>query len=287
MESRFVMLILLQLKISLNKDCLDLKLGTGWDSSKDLSKWGFCRSGIRNISIETIRFVYAQRISMIHTLSKSIFGSNLYRALRLYLGDVKCFQSNPLSLTGYSFDFEVLLDCNGNPIQIPMTWKQNSLVLLRSSIGLKRDVKVIKKHLKPKAMVLDNVIDSMKESEDVTSSRDFDVNLSELGSISNTQCVNIASDWGYKFVTYPKNVSRKVVIEANGPFHYTRNCGHCMGYTVLKERHIRSLGWELITVSYSSKLKVGVLLVVCFYNKELGQFLCVFFSSEQIVSYIV
>ena len=247
---KFIDMLLFQLKISINTECTDLKLGTGLDTREDLKMWGLCRSGLKGISNESICSAYAYRISAIHKLVKSIFGANLHRALRSCLGDVKCFQSDPLSLTGYCFDFEILLDRRGNPIHIPMKWKFKSQVLLKASIGVKEDIKIIKNHRQTKAMILDNVIGFMKESEeDITNSENFDVNLSKLCLNRRMKQMNISNDWGYRFGNYPQNVARKIVIEANGPFHYACNCNHSMGYTVLKERHIRNMGWELISVS--------------------------------------
>ena len=249
-DAEFPVLILFQLKISLNKERPDLKMGTGWDEVLDLSRWGVSRSGIKNVSNEIMRLLYTEKISNLHLNSKSIFGSNIHRALRSCLGDVKCFQTDPLSLSGYCFDFEILLDHKGSPINIPILWKYKSQIILRSSVGVKEDVKVIRNHVKYPAVVMDDIIGSLKESEEkVDTGQHCDAELSNSSSYFVKKCLNVASDWGRRFYPFPKQVARKIVIEGNGTTHYARNCDHTMGYTVLRERHIRALGWELISVS--------------------------------------
>lgn len=213
-DSKFVLMTLFQLKISLNREGQYLKIGTGWDRRDDVLTWGVCRSGIKGISAKLMRLAYMEKIRMSKNLTTSVFESNVFQALGFCLANVSYVQCYPLSLTGYSFDFEILLDFNGNPIRIPNMWKNQTHDNLRASIGGNRDT-TVGNHLESK------------------------------------QSINIASDWGSKFGSYPCRVSRKIVIEANGPFHYTRNCYHCMGYSRLKERHLRSLGWELIIVSGS------------------------------------
>ena len=237
-DVKFVLMVLLQLKISLNTECLDLKLGTGWDSVGNLQSWGACRSGIKGVSSEVMRLAYVMRIS--EYFKMSVFNSNILRSLQCYVNDSECIRTESLSLTGYCFDFEILLNSNGNPIPTPLLKKSKSNIDLMTSIGAEKDLQLVEQLFKSEAMLLDKRINFKKESENhLSSSRNF----------CHTHSVNIASDWEYKFGSYPPNVSRKIVIEGNGPTHYACNCRHSMGPTRLKKRHLESLGWELISVS--------------------------------------
>ena len=44
----------------------------------------------------------------------------------------------------------------------------------------------------------------------------------------------------------------RLVIEADGPSHFTRNTGNVqpLGHTVMKARHLQLLGWRVISVPW-------------------------------------
>ena len=42
----------------------------------------------------------------------------------------------------------------------------------------------------------------------------------------------------------------KVAVEADGPSHRSRNTSQLLGHTVMKQRHVRNAGWNLLTVAH-------------------------------------
>lgn len=42
----------------------------------------------------------------------------------------------------------------------------------------------------------------------------------------------------------------KIAIEADGPSHRSRNTRQLLGSTVMKQRHVRHAGWQLLTVAH-------------------------------------
>ena len=44
--------------------------------------------------------------------------------------------------------------------------------------------------------------------------------------------------------------SMKIAIEADGPTHRCRNSNQPLGGTVMKQRHLKAAGWQLITVAH-------------------------------------
>lgn len=251
-NSNFLLIILLQLKISLNKECPDLKLGLGWDTDHHKRQWGLCRAALKGVSNKLLQKSYLDKIDGCYSIKRSVFGSNLSRAIRTALGGAKWVLSEPLSLSGYNFDFEVLLDRHGDPIQIPMEWKYKSPEVLESSIGANQ---VRRKRLEK---VSDDLLESMRQTEGKDAdvgSRDVDsdeVNAS-LGEYRRAMTINVASDWGMKFKDLPYPATRKLLIEGDGIHHYARNdTSHTLGSSVLKKRQVEALGWEVLNVSVVS-----------------------------------
>lgn len=236
---------MLQLKIALNHELSDLGLGTGWDNFGDLKRWGVIRSGIKGISSSVMKLVIHNKLSKVSIQRRSIFGSNMHRALRTVLGSTDPILSDAVSLSGYSFDFELLLDGDGNPITIPIRWKYKSDDAIRASVGLGGARK-----LRTSASDMKHVIDSLKEKEDdVSSHKKFDRMTISKSNYFKRSSVNLASDWGNKFENIPC-IAQKIVLEADGPYHYVQNCNRSMGFSMLKARHIRNMGWKLIVVSF-------------------------------------
>lgn len=234
---------LLHLKACVNKECPELKLGLGSDSIKCTKTFGVCRSGMKGISDQTMLKFYETRINT--CINKfSGFDLNLQRAVRTALQSTELVQSQPLSLSGYLFDFEVLLDGNGDPIPIPVQWKHRNPQILCASVGASRPTRV-------QIKFSDELVKSMRDVEESSENvGDSDVLVStpivrHLGAIQN-----LASDWGSKFGEPSRRPVRKLLIEGDGPFHYASNySSHILGVTVMKRRLTEALGWELLSVS--------------------------------------
>lgn len=240
----FMLFILLQLRISLNFECADLGLGLGWDTEQDIGQWGRCRPAMKGIGTHVIRRAYHDKLKSYSTLKRSVFGSNIHRAIRTALGTT-LMQSDAISLSGYTVDFEVLLDKHGVPIECPMRWKYRSLETLASSLGIVEKGKVQRGQ---RATISDSLLETMKESEE-----DQGTNHEVTTSIARYEHevpFNLASDWGRKFCPPPRQPAQKLIIEGDGIYHFARNDRtHQLGGTVLKKRHLDSLGWKMITVS--------------------------------------
>ena len=46
---------------------------------------------------------------------------------------------------------------------------------------------------------------------------------------------------------------KRLLIEADGPSHFTRNTGNVrrpLGHTAMKKRHLKLLGWQVISVPW-------------------------------------
>lgn len=245
----FLLIILLQLKISLNKDCPHLKLGLGWDTEEDVRQWGRCRSGMKGVGINVMRKSFSDKLSSYSTLKRSVFGSNLHRAIKTALGDSRLVQSDAISLMGYIIDFEVLLDKNGEPIPVSILWKYRTKDVLSSSLGIKTSVK----RRGRRENISDKLVESMKHSEENGDHDDgchSNIYADAMPRCGHEVPFNLASDWGQRFCGLPRPAARKIMIEGDGIFHFPRNDrDHQLGHTVLKRRHAEMLGWEMINVS--------------------------------------
>ena len=152
----YLLLCLFQLKISLNKEAPQLGLGTGYHVHK---QFGTSTSGITGMSDRLFHRAYADKLHVLPEYKRSIFNSNLQRALRAALGHSSLVQTDPISLSGYNFDFEVLLDSGDQPIHIPMKWKYKSAGILLASVGAgKRE-----KPKQVKMKLSDDFMQAMKE----------------------------------------------------------------------------------------------------------------------------
>ena len=210
-----------------------------------MKKWALCRSGLKGLSNDLLRTAYMEKLSRHNVMKRSVFGSNLHRAIRTALEGAKCIQNDALSLSGYCFDFEILLGKDGVPIQIPWEWKYRSIKLLGASLGVKRE----ERKGKLKIAIPESLVESMKRAEESCNDIRSNGDSVPLHTLEYKSSVNIASDWGCRFASLPRPSARKILIEGDGIHHYAQNCDHSLGHTVLKRRHIQCLGWELVTVS--------------------------------------
>lgn len=186
----------------------------------------------------------------------SIFGANFFRALKLAMG-AGLFRSEPLSLSGYMMDFEVLIGHDGKPIQTPRNQKYILMQKALKSVGALRETESITSFsLEKQTMPL--LLDDLKlsETESSTMSCDGRSPLDGVNHLVRNKTVNLASDWGQYFIkphAMPK-IARKVAFELNGPVHYAVNVpGHIRGKDVVKKRQLEALGWEVIRVSVHHK----------------------------------
>lgn len=238
------LVILFQLKIGLNMECPGLGLGLGWDNIHDLKQWGMCRSAMKGISNSTLRKVYLSKIQQHLIHGRSTFAANLQRAIGIALGGSTYAQCDALSLCGYTFDFEVLLDGSGDPISIPTEWKKRSSNVIASSIGVKTPVTQSRELSK-------ELVELMKTTEEASKRVGHTVGDFPAMRRENRAFVNLASDWGLRFGDLPCPVARKLAIEGDGTRHYAQNCSHTLGSTVLKRKLLQLLGWEVLNVSSS------------------------------------
>ena len=180
-----------------------------------------------------------------HHDSALTFVENVKRALKLVIGDYKYFNTEALSLCGYTLDFELLLDSKNRLIPIPRRWKMKQKGDVLKSIGASGDAKPHKRDCLNTA----DLIESMETAESSTERSNQSSHLVMPDSYQHRVQINLASDWGTKFALMKEHVSRKIAIEADGYPHFARNCDHVMGPTVLKHRQLKTLGWEVVQVS--------------------------------------
>jgi hypothetical protein len=241
--------VLFQLKLSLNKECPELRLCLGADSEGDYGKWGACRSGLRDIGMETQRRCYMIKLKQYYTRGRSTFGLKVHTAINTTLGGSQYSQFDALSLGGYVLDFEVLLDRDNEPIPIPKLWRRRSSQTLAASIG-----EPTPRWKGVKSKLPQDLLEDMRRTEEGKCDMDTGSEVKHTFPVPqhghNVGLTSLASDWGSKFSKVPASVSRKLVIEANGTSHYAQNCDHTLGPTILKTRHLEYLGWEVLNVSY-------------------------------------
>jgi len=125
---------LLHLNVALNLDCPEHNLGTGWNL-ESMSQWGKCPSFINNISEETMQYIYNSTLQD-EPNRRSQFQSNVARVMRYILGSSAYIHHECLSLSGYSYDFQLLFNERKVPIQIPLKWRLRSRSIAARSIGL-------------------------------------------------------------------------------------------------------------------------------------------------------
>lgn len=185
---------------------------------------------------------YEHLINDVGSRRRSQFQSNVWRALRSLLGNSICVQGECLSLSGYSYDFQILFDKRGNPLPVPRKWKTRSEISVKGSVGIKTETEC--KH--NTKFEIDDLVDALKEGKSSVELHPTQV-IDETNYI-NRRNINLALDWGSKFEYEPQNIANTVMIEANGDYHYAKNSSHPLGYTCLKKRQTNLLGWALVTV---------------------------------------
>ncbi len=238
--------LLLQLRTALNYDCPELNLGTGkTELDNEASKWGVYSSGIKNVSDEVVKMAYQRLLGDFNKrIKRSQFHYNVWRALRGVFGNSNVIHSECLSLSGYSHDFQLLVNNSREPVKIPHKWQKKSVISIKGSIGISTESE------KSKVSAECNITDMIKilDSEERISEDTSNVYNGITRKHSDLPGINLAFDWGKKFDRGPRNIN-PLVIEVNGPFHYTRNTHKPLGYTVIKERQTRQLGWKILSVS--------------------------------------
>ena len=204
----------MQLCIALNFEQPNLGLGVEFEPSF-FKNWGSAFVGAGKISNEVMQLIMKRRIMHYeNTSTLTPFSQHVNAALRVALGGYEFYTTEALSISGYNIDFEVLFDADHYPIPIPYRWKFRNADEVLHSVGLEHE----KRTVLPAG-----------------------VPVPEMS-------INLASDWGQKFTVPSTSVSRKIALEADGPWHFACNCNHALGRTVLKRRQLKALGWEVISV---------------------------------------
>ena len=164
--------------------------------------------------------------SMIHGQRVySVFHHNICKALVQITGSTQHFTKEAMTTFSSYFDAEVIIDCEGTILPIPMQWKgwSRPRELLMKAYPMKRNSTL------------------WQELHRICSENILDINLAEE--------VCVASDWANKIGHPRQTVARKIAIEADGPRHYAVNSKHKLGNTVLKHRLLAAKGWDVIAVS--------------------------------------
>ena len=185
------------------------------------------------------------RISMYkYTSNSSPFDQNVARALKVALGGAHFYNAEALSIAGYNLDCEILFDANHRPIPIPIQWKYRKRDIVMSSVGIGR----AKRKKRSSAELLETAKEVERENHNDLPIPIADTMI-DVDPPPKEKAINLASDWGQKFILPSTRVSKKVAVEADGPWHFASNCNRILGPTVLKHRQLKALGWEVISVS--------------------------------------
>ena len=163
--------------------------------------------------------------SMVHCQRVfTVFHRNICKALLQITGGSQHFTREALTTFSSFVDVEVVLDCEGNVLPIPMQWCgwRQPRQLLAAAYPVKDNP------------ILWQAVESEKET------KCLDVILPEK--------VCVASDWAVKLGNPGQYVAKKFAFEADGPRHYAVNCNHKLGNTVLKHRLLTAHGWNVIAV---------------------------------------
>ena len=238
---------LLQFCIALNFEQPNLGLGVNFEPSL-FRNWGSGFVGAGKISSKAMQLVMEDRILMYkYTSTFTPFNRRVGEALRVVLGGSDFYTTEALSISGYNIDFEVLFDADHRPIPIPHQWKFHSVDKVLHSVGLGH----VKRRTQSPAGLLETAVEMERENDALISANDT---AGDGDPEPKKKSINLASDWGQKFIVPSTPVSKKIALEADGPWHFASNCNHVLGSTVLKRRQLKALGWEVISVGNSSLL---------------------------------
>lgn len=237
----------LQLSITLNRERPDLGFN---DSLIPDSKWLECFSSVAGVNKKHMQAATVLRLeSHLSSGRPSTFVENVHRALTLVVGGTQYINHEVISLSGYSIDFEVILNEGDLPIAIPNEWKMRHKDVVLKSIGVVDSC--INNYNYKRNNRKSTLINSMRTTESrnshVITKKEYSLDLASEGL---GKLINLASDWGSKFSSPQGKVVRKIALEADGFPHFACNCDHVMGPTILKHRHLKALGWEVIQVSF-------------------------------------
>lgn len=225
-----------QLCIALNFEQPSLGFSVDFEPSL-LRNWGNGFVGAGKISERMMKLVMKDRIMWYKSTSKfSPFSRRVGDALRVVLGGSDFYTAEALSISGYNIDFEILFDADHHPIPIPHQWKCHSKDQLLCSVGLGRE----KRRSRSPAGLCETTMEMERENNTST--------LAARSCDGDHKFINLANDWGQKFVVPGIPISKKIAVEADGPWHFASNCNHVLGNTVLKHRQLKALGWEVISV---------------------------------------
>ena len=179
----------------------------------------------------------------------NVFGANFSRALRGAVGPSQ-YRIEPVSLSGYNIDFEVILDSRNRPIPIPFSWKHVLVTNMLKSVGI--ETCQAKNTFPTDISKMSALLDELSHTNSSAGENSQSSSVSVGGQIVKGHGVHLASDWGRYFVR-PQDMppmARRVAFELNGPVHYAVNHpGHEVGKDVVKRRQLEALGWQVITVS--------------------------------------
>lgn len=225
---------LLQLCIALNFEQPKLGLGVKFKPAL-FKKWGTGLVSAGSITKSMMQLAMKDRILVYeYTSTTSPFNQYVASALKVALGGPHYFNTEVLSIAGYNLDFEILFDADHRPILIPSEWKHRRRDLLLCSVGIGR----INRKRSPAKL-----LEEIERGSGASISMPNDVDPVPKGKL-----ISLASDWGQKLALPNTPISRKIALEADGPWHFAANCNHILGYTLLKRRQLKALGWEVISV---------------------------------------
>lgn len=151
-------------------------------------------------------------------IQHSQYESNMHLAAYRLLGNGELFRCQTLSLSGYELDTEMLLDKDNKPVAVP-----ESCYTLH--VDRAKEILASQFQLEGASLQQMRVEDSCR-----------------------WESLVVASDWGVLPEEVMGRVARRVVLEADGVYHYAANCHQPLGRTVLKHRQLRALGWDVISV---------------------------------------
>ncbi len=163
---------------------------------------------------------------------KSKFQKNVEKVLTEMYGCVDSLNMETFSFTGYGLDFELLLDKNNSPVSLPQ-------------LGLDKTLSV----------------ESFKRiMAERNPSIAQELELADLQMEGDGKSYNLSSDWFVK----DSSVARRIVIEVDGPVHFTANIHRPLGRTALKYRQLKAVGWEVVSVShYTIYILTKYFVAVC------------------------